>query len=300
MTRFEEYFYKHLHLLRRISQWAAVALIFLIPFLNRHGYHELIGTFYSIRIGHLDLMDPALMFQTILLTKHIPFSALLAGTLPLILALVLGRVFCSWVCPYNLLAEYVAKLRKLIFPQKKYFLNHNPKPHWYWIVFGLVVITLMVLGIPLITLTSFSGLLSSEAADLVLNGTIGIEILLVLIVILLEFFVAPHFWCKYACPVGATLALFRYRHTMHVHFDPKGCTCDSIKSLPCNSVCPLNLDPRHEDIYPYCYNCGECIYSCHRHHGKSLSFSFKAAPKKAAVSNGMNLKISRPIKEVNA
>ncbi|RLD12671.1 nitrate reductase [candidate division KSB1 bacterium] len=300
MTKFEEYFYRHLHILRRISQWAAVVLIFLIPFLNRHGINSLMGTFYSIRIGHLDLMDPALMFQTILLTKHISFSALLAGTLPLILALVLGRVFCSWICPYNLLAEYVATLRKKVFPHKKYVLNHNPKPHWYWAIFGLVITSLMVLGIPLITLTSFPGLLSSEAADLVLNGTIGVEIVLILVVILLEFIVAPRFWCKYACPVGATLALFHYKHTMHVHFDPKGCTCDSIKTLPCNSVCPLGLDPRHRDIYPYCYNCGECIYSCHKHQGKSLSFSFKDAPKKGVVAARANLKMNRTIKEVDA
>ncbi len=299
MTKLETYFYRHLHFFRRLSQWAAVLLILLIPFLNRHGYHQMMGTFYSIRIGHLDIMDPALMFQTILLTKQISFSALLAGTFPLILAIVLGRVFCSWVCPYNLLAEYVAKLRKIVFPQKKYVLNHNPKPHWYWIIFGLVVTTLMILGIPLITLTSFPGLISSEAADLILNGTIGVEVVLIIIVVLLEFFIAPHFWCKYACPVGATLALFRYRHTLHVQFDPKGCHCDSIKMLPCNSVCPLGLDPRHKDIHPYCYNCGECIYSCHQHHGESLRFSFKSIHKKESVPHDFHLKENSPIKEVN-
>ncbi len=300
MTRFELSFYKHLHFYRRLTQWLALFFIFLVPFLNRHGYHQIIGTFYSIRIGQMDLMDPALMFQTIVLSKQVSWEIIIAGMVPIILAFLLGKVFCSWVCPYNLLAEYVAKWRKRLFPKKKYVLNRNPKAHLYWTILGAIFTILMILGIPLITLVSFPGLLSSQAADLILNGTLGVEIFLVLVVLLLEFFVAPHFWCKYACPVGATLALFRNKHTLHIHFDPQGCTCDSVRDLSCNQACPLGLDPRHADIYPYCYNCGECIYSCHQHHGKSLSFSFRSQDKKNAFQPNIKNNIQRSIKEVNA
>ncbi len=297
MSKYELYFYKHLHFLRRFTQWATIVFIFVVPFLNKHGYHQVTGTFYSLSIGQLDVLDPALMIQTLLLTKQISLSMLVAATFPVILALMFGRVFCSWICPYNLLAEYVAGVRKKFFPKKRYVLNHNPKPQWYWLVFGAIVTALMVLGIPLITLISFPGLISSQAADLILNRVVGVEIFLFLIVLLLEFLVAPHFWCKYACPVGATLALFQTKKTMRVRFDPKGCTCDSVKNLPCNFVCPLGLDPRRGDIYPYCYNCGACIHSCHAHHGKSLHFSFTADKK--IVQSGINLKTNRPIKEVD-
>ncbi len=300
MSSFEQKFYRNLHWIRRLTQWAVVVFIFVVPFLNRQGIHAIIGTFYSIRIGHLDLMDPALMFQTILLTQNIYFPAILAGSIPIILALVFGRVFCSWMCPYNLLSEYVGALRKRVFPKKQTrILNHNPRPHWYWTVLGSIVTLLMVSGLPVITYLSMPGLISSQVADLVLHATIGVEISLVIILLLIEFFFAPHFWCKYACPVGAVLTLFHYKHTMRVQFDPKGCTCQDLKALSCNAACPLGLDPRHRDIYPYCYNCGECIYACHKHQGKSLSFSFQTNKQKNIIPLKFNEKQDGPFKEAN-
>ena len=119
MTSFEKYIYEHLHLLRRTIQILTVVFIFFVPFLNISGFKEIIGTFYSISFGNLDIVDPALMLQNLLLTKEIYFPLLLAGVIPLILALFFGKVFCGWVCPYNFLAEFAVKLGKKFKSKKK-------------------------------------------------------------------------------------------------------------------------------------------------------------------------------------
>ncbi len=236
------------------------------------------GTFYSIKIGNLDLMDPALMFQYILLNKQMYFAILLSGGIPLIIALLFGKVFCGWVCPYNLIAEFADKLRKVIRPKTTSPRNKNPKPQYYWFVFGAIVTIMAISGIPVITFISFPGLISAHIADYVFYGAIGFELLIVLLVILLEIFVVPRFWCKYACPVGATLALLRNKHTLSIQYDVKACAdncpVNLRKETVCNAACPVNLNPRKDGIYPYCLNCGACIQACYDTGGKAISFTF--------------------------
>jgi ferredoxin-type protein NapH len=278
MTKFEKYLYKNLHLLRQLVQIAALLFLFAVPALNKFGYNEIIGTFYSMSIGNLDIVDPSLMLQHILLTKSIYFPLLLAGIIPLIITLIFGKVFCSWICPFNLLAEYGRKIRNFIKPVTKKGFNHNPKPHYYWFIFGLIITAVAISGLPIITLISFPGLISGQIADLVFFGTIGIEILAILLILVLEIFFKPRFWCKYVCPVGATLGLLRSNHTLAIQYNAQICTenCPINKKSEsiCNNACPVDLNPRQAGIYPYCINCGECIAACQNKGEKALSFTF--------------------------
>ena len=298
MTPFEIYIYTRLHVLRRVVQFLALAFIFVIPILNMLGFRQIIGTFYSISIGNLDIIDPALMLQTIFLTKEIHFPLLLAGIIPLILTLIFGKVFCGWVCPFNLIAEYTDKLRRKIRPGSVKISNSNPKVHYYWLVFGTFVMLMTVSGIPIITLISMPGLISAQAADLVFFSTIGIELSVVLIILVIEVFYKERFWCKFACPVGATLAFLRAKHTLSIHYDAKICSeqcpVDKFKLSLCNSACPLNLNPRlinekQNNIYPYCFNCGECVDACQNKGSKAIFFTFH--PEKMKKTSHVKFKL---------
>ena len=273
MTALEKYIYRHLHLLRRLTQIIALAFVFLVPVLNKIGFNQIIGTFYSISIGNLDVVDPALVLQNILLTKQIYFPLFLAGFIPLIITMLAGKVFCSWVCPFNLLAEVTDKVRRFIRPKTVKIKNRNPKPQYYWLVFGTILSLVAILGIPIISLISMPGLITGQAADLIFFGTLGGELFLVVFILLIEIFIAPRFWCKYACPVGATLSLLRFKNTLKIDFNVQECKCSTNHVLACHSACPIQLDPRSPGIYPYCYNCGECVDAC-RSNGQALNFKF--------------------------
>ncbi len=289
MTRFERFIYQHLHGLRRATQLLAVVFIFLVPLLNRWGVNDILGTFYSIRIGNLDIVDPALVLQTILLTKEIYFPLLLAGFIPLVITLFFGKVFCSWICPFNLLAEFAEKIRKKIRPSLVRLPHHNPKGHHYWLIYGSVLTFVAVFGVPLISLISMPGLITGQVADWLYIGTIGFEILFVPAILIIEIFFAPRFWCKYACPVGATLALLRAKSTLRIKFDPPKCTYAQTRRLPCQEACPLNLNPmKAKDLYPYCFNCGECVNAC-RVEGQALNFTLQPVETLTAVQLGEKL-----------
>jgi len=270
MKAIRKFINSNLHLLRRISQIGSMVLIIAIPFLNKLGINILKGTYYSISIGKLDIIDPAMALQMILLTKSILFTVLLMMVVPIVIALILGKVFCSWACPFNFLAELLTKFRK-----SPAIHVRNPKTHYYWIIFVILLLMITVLGVPIIAFISMPGQISALIADAIFSNVIGIEIVLVLIILAIEFIFNRKFWCKYVCPVGATLSLFRTKKTLRITYSPKKCAkCDGKKENPCVSACPLGLNPKLSGIYPYCYNCMECVNACRKNDG-ALSISFE-------------------------
>jgi len=270
MKKVEKFINSHLHLLRRISQIGSLVLIIAIPFLNKSGINILKGTYYSISIGELDIIDPAIALQMILLTKSILITVLLMMIVPVVLAMILGKVFCSWACPFNFIAELLGKLKK-----SPSIHSRNPKTFHYWTIFGIILLSMTVFGIPIIVFISMPGQISALIADAIFNGILGIEILLVIVILAIEFLFNRNFWCKYVCPVGATLSLFRIKKTIKVTYEPNKCAkCEGKKDSPCIAVCPLNLNPRLSGAYPYCYNCFECVNTC-RKNGGALNISFE-------------------------
>jgi ferredoxin-type protein NapH len=279
MNRIEAHVNKYLTRYRRITQISGLLLILIIPLLVLSGYRQIVGTYYSISFWQLDIMDPAIVIQHILLNRSLLFSILLMALIPLIIALLLGKIFCSWICPFNLLAEWSDALRKKVRPSSVKRINHNPKARYYWIVFASILILLSISGIPLITFISMPGLISAQTVDFILTGGIGIELALVPAVLLVEIFASERFWCRHFCPVGATLALFRFRNTLSVAYEAGHChfQCSgSEKRSMCNEACPIQLNPKRKGIYPYCFNCGACVEMCQKGGGKALKFVFKS------------------------
>lgn len=284
MNQLEKYFYSHLNLIRRNMQLITLLFILAVPVLNLLGYKQIIGTLYSIRIGGLDIIDPALMLQNILLTKSVLIPLVLASLLPMVLAFFFGKVFCSWMCPFNFIAEYVYKIRKTLFRTSK-FINKNPRPYIYWIIYGTIFIAMAVTSLPLVTLISIPGLISAQIADVVLFGSLGLEIVAIPAILVIELLSPERVWCKYICPVGASLAILKSKNRMSIKYFPHHCSmqCSANKNISmCNEVCPLQLNPRQAGLYPYCYNCGACVKICQSTGGQAIYFTFNRSSKESA------------------
>lgn len=263
---------RNLTITRRIAQLTILAMMFIIPYLNVKGFTGVIGTFYSMEMMGIPIVDPALCSQTLALMRELYVPLLLAVIIPLLAALALGRIFCSWACPFNTLAEYAQMLRLKLSPNKR-IQAHNPAQIGHYLATLCLFMLALVFTFPVITFLSMPGLLTSQAADLVFLGSLGLELGLFLIIILAEVVTGSRFWCKYACPVGATLSVFRTGASLKVTFDASKCTCQKTEIYDCQKACPLSLNPRKKGIYPYCYNCGACIDACQRN-GRALSLAF--------------------------
>ncbi|NUO84300.1 4Fe-4S binding protein, partial [candidate division KSB1 bacterium] len=214
--------------------------------------------------------------QTILLTKQIYLPLLLSVILPVVLTLIFGRVFCSWMCPQNTLSEWLDALHKRFW--KSHWLRahrrpieKNPSPMLYWSLFAALVLAALLFALPMLSYLSLPGIISSSISQSILGMGFGIEIALVLLILISELLLARRYWCKYACPVGAMLAVFRCKYTMHLVYDESQCACH-LQTEPCHYVCPLQLSPKRENVYPYCFNCGLCTAVCEKTGRAALTF----------------------------
>ena len=262
--------------LRRLVQVAVLLLLAALPWLNRDGFTGMKGSLFAFDFFGLPFADPLGAVQ-IGLSGIIPGWRLIAGALVVLaVALCLGRIFCSWFCPFGFLSELVHAIRGRR-PQK-------PFKYGFWsrAVIALVGLALVpLLGFPLLNQLSLPGglslgfltaaaPLSSKTTHTVLEHLLffAVPFLPVITVLAVELVTGERLWCRWVCPQSVLLALMarlpvapRLRRTL------SRCTC---KGEPaCRRACSLGLDPRnpHSASPLECTNCGACVLACSRVHG---------------------------------
>ena len=271
-------FYNKLNTYRKTVQLFSLAFLVAVPILVVNGIYSIIGNLYSITIFGVDIVDPAMALQTTILSRELIEVLIIGIILPVLLALIFGKVFCSWMCPFNTISEYWQKLTAKLF-RKRYrkiklqVKDENPNPVIFWSILISFFVLSIILDFPLITFLSAPGIISSEISHFIMGMGFGLELLIVLMIIFIEGILFKRYWCKFICPVGGVLSIFRFKRTMHLHYNSDLCSC-AARSEPCSYSCPLNLSPKSKNIYPFCFNCGECIRICEKTGSGALSFSF--------------------------
>ncbi len=237
----------------------AFLLILINPFLNYYWHVNFIqGWYQSFALGNLWFVSPLEGLESLLLTKSVSLPSLIGMVIPVLIALFLGRVFCSWVCPVSFILELFDRLRKLI-TQKKYLKNSlliAKKVLWFTLI-GEFLLS-MVLGAPLFVFLSPPGLVGREIMMLAFFHKVALEGVILVLILVLELF-TRRFFCRTFCPLGALLAFLGRKRSLRVYVDQTSCTnCGR-----CEKACPIGLLPNiGEGTSAYCWNCGECLDSC--------------------------------------
>ena len=259
--------------LRRLVQVAVLLLLAALPWLNRDGFTGMKGSLFAFDFFGLPFADPLGAVQ-IGLSGIIPGWRLIAGALVVLaVALCLGRIFCSWFCPFGFLSELVHAIRGRRPPKP---LKHGFRSRAVIALVGLALVPL--LGFPLLNQLSLPGglslgfltaaaPLSSKTIHTVLEHLLffAVPFLPVITVLAVELVTGERLWCRWVCPQSVLLALMarlpvapRLRRTL------SRCTC---KGEPaCRRACSLGLDPRNpRSASPLeCTNCGACMKACPR------------------------------------
>jgi len=171
--------------------------------------------------------------------------------LPLSL-LLFGRSFCSWACPGGLVSDLLSRI-SLVKGKIKKIPNRLMSSVKYLVLTACIIFILFLnnprWAIPIRTGDFFNSVkLTFEHADslwLLRTAFILTGFLLVLII--------PHFWCRYLCPTGGLLELFK-KIALFNYIKTDQCNdCDA-----CRTPCPA--DTRPEEIN--CTNCGDCRNTC--------------------------------------
>lgn len=249
--------------IRLFVQIAVLLAMVIIPILNIFEIYFIKGSFYSLDIGDVSMSDPLSIFQVIITSKTFNIVMLVTVSIPILAVFFFGRVWCSWACPYYTIVEGLAFIRKkigLISLKKEYSPSDPVKANFsrYSILLLGLIIT-GIFGFPFLNLFSAPGIISTQTLLLVKTGIVTVEIFLILLLLIIEFFFIDKFWCRLVCPVGTFLTLFTSkRTTLQIKkLKPECSNCSR-----CIRVCPMNINPMTEGENSLCFNCGDCIDAC--------------------------------------
>lgn len=252
-------------LLRRASQLGILALFLLGPWAGLWLVKGNLSS--SLTLGMLPLTDPLLVLQS-LAAGHVPYRDALIGAaiVAFFYALVGGRVFCSWVCPVNMVTDGAAALRRRL------GLKGGRAPAAstrYWLLGGVIAAS------------AISGSIAWEFVNpvsMLHRGLIfgmGSAWALVLGVFLYDLLIAQRGWCGHLCPMGALYAQLGRKALPRVAAARRQ-DCDDC--MDCFVVCPepqvirpaLKGTGSPAILAPECTSCGRCIDVCER---KVFNFS---------------------------
>lgn len=266
------------HFARRICQLLILCMFIILPWLNLHGWHGLQGSLFAFSLWHIPFADPASAAQTYAAAAtegQWPLPGYLWGAIfSLLIALLMGRIFCSWICPYGLLSEILHGLRtKANIPMKARQRSLVWMCKCGWLVLALLVV--IFLAYPAITVFSMPGQISLLPIPFWLGESLGIIALASvapLTALIIEGVARRRLWCQYLCPQSVLLGcasapLPRSLPGLRIRWSPKKCTCGS--GNYCAKACSMNLNPRHINgpSRRDCTMCGDCIEACKKHGG---------------------------------
>jgi polyferredoxin/NAD-dependent dihydropyrimidine dehydrogenase PreA subunit len=219
-------------------------------------------------------LDP-LVAVTTALSTHTLFKALWWSLPLIVLTLVFGRFFCSWVCPMGALHHFLGYLGRKKKPLQRIEQNAPRPSHKIKYAILAVMLGLAAAGSEQIGLldpiaSTWRGLSTSllPAASNTAFGLYqghryfqwGTIITVVFFGALALNFVYPRFYCRVLCPLGAFLGLLSKFALFRISKDPNKCNDCSV----CGAECQGAADPQGTVRATECMVCLNCTTSCKR------------------------------------
>lgn len=246
-------------ILRRLTQLGIILMFMSGPLWN---FWILKGNYSgSLLLDTVPMTDP-LMTAQVLATGYQPEWTVLIGALIIVAfyAIVGSKLFCSWVCPMNMVTDAAAWLRRKLGIRQSAKLPRGLR----YIILAVILIGSAISGTLL-----WEWINPVAALGRVFVFGLGATLWLVLVVFLFDLLVVEHGWCGHLCPIGATYALIGAKSLIKVKVVDRN-RCDNC--MDCYNVCPepqvlrVPLHGKPEDstviLSKDCITCGRCIDVC--------------------------------------
>ncbi len=219
---------------------------------------SLAGSPWALRIGGYVMIEPLNALGALAAGGGAAGKILLAVLPLLLLTIVLGRVFCGWLCPVHFLLEMTDSLRatlvRLGVPVRNLRLKRGVK----FAVLGLGALSTSVIGAQIFPLIYPPAVFGREMFEFIFYGSLGGGAIFLLAVALVEIFLSRRIWCRYLCPGGGLYALLGSFRVVSINRVPS--LCD--RCGDCDQTCAFGLSPMTDRTGMECTSCLECVRSC--------------------------------------
>jgi ferredoxin-type protein NapH len=244
-------------ILRRSSQLVILALFLFGPILGVWWVKGTLASSYSFNF--LPLTDPMVLLQSLLAGHSPEQQAMIGAAIVLgIYVLVGGRVFCSWVCPINLITDFAFWCRQKLQLKSGQQAQRNSR---YWLLGAVLILSAITQSVIWEWVNPVTGLQRG-----LLFG-MGLAWLIALGIFIYDCLVVSRGWCGHWCPVGAFYSLIGKVALLRVAATKRQACNDC---MDCFYVCPepqvirpaLKGSGSPVILAGECTNCGRCIDVC--------------------------------------
>ena len=238
---------------RRLFQWITTLLLLVIPWLEFNGKSLL----------RIDIPGLSLYFFGQVLRIQELYLVLLATLILvlgfLLITVVLGRVWCGWLCPQTTLsdvAEWAARRLNLKVKHNRLHGHLSSK----LLMQGVYLLLAFLLASNLIWYFIPPRLFFTRLVTFDLHYATWITFVLTGLLVYLDLAIVRRLMCSDFCPYGRIQTAIVDKATLSLHLpdsELKRCIeCDS-----CVRACPMEIDIR-DGYQVECTNCGRCLDAC--------------------------------------
>ena len=233
---------------------------------------KLRGNTWAAELFSFTLLDPLAALESIMAGKTHIWKTLAGATLPILLTVVFGRFFCSWICPLGFILELNTKIRTLL---SRFSFSLNEITFWKghkYIVLASGLLIAFTFSFPLFpyiylpaalardinqTMYGLYEILAFEHGPVFIAG-LSWSMLLIFALLIIEIFLSKRLWCRSFCPGGALYSLIGWKRVLRISSPDDQCTnCGD-----CIKVCPMGLNPMLDQTGVACDNCFSCKSVC--------------------------------------
>lgn len=191
--------------------------------------------------------------------------AILAANVVIVVAILLvtaliGRLYCSVVCPMGIFQDILVWARKLVFPKRKF--RYAKPANWLrYVVLALFVVAMLVglngIAILIAPYSAYARMVTGLHA----SGALQWVAVVTLVVIGLMSFCWGRLWCNTICPVGSLLGLVSKYSLFGIRIDADKCVGCHKCEQSCKAMC-IDIDGGKKVDGSRCVDCFNCLGEC--------------------------------------
>ena len=245
--------------------WIGMEFHFFVKFLESGGAASFVERPPGVD-GFLPISSLMSLYYFFLSGEIHPFhpAGLFILSAIILVSLVVGKSFCSWLCPVGFLSEMLGDLGQKLFGRRirmPRWLDYPLRSIKYLLLAFFVYSIFFLMNT--FALKQFLGTPYNLMADVKMYyffADISRLSLIVIGVLMILSILFRNFWCRYLCPYGALLGIVSLVSPSKIRRNPISC----IDCGKCAKVCPsmIKVDTVKTVLSDECTACMHCVDSC--------------------------------------